>query len=437
MQTMEDKSFGALVEQFLKTRLPQQMAEAVSLPDLPSEAQGFTIRMLALMKRAGYSATNFTPALIRWLSETIPSTLPGAWGGRIPPITLPNRHKKLDVYVADKNLAPGNDSHIFVDIGCGFPPVTSADTARNLPDWKIFGIDRSFADYVLYDTGRNYACFDQKGVFQYFQDIMAQGERTMYADSDAAKSHFNKLFADLFPLLSNTNGTKSETVEKDGNKLIHNHIRDFETDNLTFIESDIENLNIGSAQAIRCMNVFIYFDTETRKKMLAKAGEILDDGGILIAGTNGLGIQSRYAVYQKGTDGLFPGEFAFTLDNIGHIVFMPWYTIHENDPESILLADLMGAIRADRAFWTEFSNRTDELLKHKGICQRETDGFLHFPLQPASVAEYLKNNAMLWQQMDEEGYTDRVAEVLGRAGYDAWKNSVGDIAIKPPVNSLP
>ncbi len=432
MQTKTDNTFDDLVEQFLGTRLPQQMAGAVSLPGLPPEAWDFTMRMLALMKRAGYSATGFSPHLIQWLSATVPSILPGAWGGRIPPLTLPGRHKKFDDYVASQNWAPTAEPPIFVDVGCGFPPVTSADTARKFKDWHIFGVDRFFDDYVLYDSDGHYACFDQKGVFQYFQALMNLSGRALYADPDATRNRFNKLFEDLFPLMKDLNGTTSETVEKDGSRLIHHHIRDFETDNLTFIESDITELGLPSAKVIRCMNVFIYFKPEIRKEMLVRAGKLLDDDGILIVGTNGLGIQSRYAVYRKDNNGLLPDEFAFGLENLGPIVFMPFFTIHENDPEATLLADLAGAIRADRSFWLDFSNRTDELLQHQGICRRGTDGFLHFSEKEMSPREYLEKNALLWGQMDEEGYLDGTVDTLGRAGYEAWKNPVGDIALLPP-----
>ena len=166
MNTITEKSFNDLVEQFLGKRLPEQMAKDISFSKLPSHAQGFALRMLALMKRAGYSATQFTPSLIQWLSNAIPNILPNAWGGRIPPITLPNRHRKLDDYVAQQNWIPGNDPHVFLDVGCGFPPVTASDTASKFSDWQVFGVDQSFSDYVLYDAKGHYACFDQKGVFQ-------------------------------------------------------------------------------------------------------------------------------------------------------------------------------------------------------------------------------------------------------------------------------
>ncbi len=169
--------------------------------------------------------------------------------------------------------------------------------------------------------------------------------------------------------------------------------------------------------------------------MLVQAGELLDDDGILIAGTNGLGIQLRYAVYRKGRDGLTLDEFAFSFDNLGHIVFMPFFTIHANDPEAALLADLAGVIRADQSFWPEFSTRLDELLKQHGICQRGADGYLHFQEDEMPPSEYIEKNALLWRQMEKEGRLDEAVTVLERAGYDAWKNSVGDIAVRPAANT--
>lgn len=435
MQTVQDKSFASLVERFLGKRLPQEMAGTISLSKLPPDTQNFIMRSLALMRRAQYSATEFNPALIRWFFTTIQSILPSAWGGRIPPLTIPGRHQKLDDYVANQNWSPGEAPHVFIDVGCGFPPVTPTDTSRKFGDWQIYGVDASFDDYVLYDNEGHYACFDQKGEFQYFQGLMNLSGRALYADPKAARNRFNELFEDLSPLLRAPDGSKSETVAKNGNKLIHNHIRDFETNNLTLIKSDLMELKLPPATVIRCMNVLLYFEPEIRKKMIAQADELLDDGGILIAGTNGLGIQLRYAVYRKGKDGLVFDEFAFSLDNLGHIVFMPFFTIHENDPEATLLADLARSIRLDRSFWPDFSSRVDELLDHQGICRRGSDGFLHFPEREMPPSEYLEKNALLWREMKKDGYLDEAVNVLGRAGYKAWKNSVDDIAIRPATEA--
>ncbi len=429
---MNDHSFDALVEEFFGMGLPEHLAGIISLSDLPPDVNEFIVRALALMKRSGYSTTEFNPLLFRWLSTIIPNTLPRAWGGRIPPITMPHRHKKLDDYVAGKNWITANEASSFVDIGCGFPPVTTVDTARKFPSWQIYGVDRSFADYVLYDTNGNYACFDQKGTFLYFQTSMNLTGQTFDMDPASTRNRFDNYFKDLFPLLKHASRTGSETVEKDGNKLIHHHIKDFEAKNLTFIKSDILDLKIPAAKVIRCMNIFVYFTPDIRKKMVLQTGGLLDNEGILIAGTSGgTGTQSRYTVYLKGTKGLFPDEFAFSLDNLSHISFMPWFTIRENDPEATLLAALAGTIRSDKSFWPAFSNRLEELLRYLGICRRKAAGFLHFPQKKMSFAEYMKKTAILWNQLQDEGYSDGAVNVLRQAGYQAWKNSVGDIAVRP------
>ena len=437
MPTSHLQSFGDLVDRYLGVRLPQQMTAPVSLPDLPADTRDFILRVLQLMKRAGYSPTGFTPHLIQWVTVTAPNILPGAWGGRIPPLTLAGRHKKLDDYVADRSRAAGRKPPVFVDVGCGFPPLTSTDTSRRFPKWHIYGVDRSFADYVLYDAQGHYACFDHTGKFQYFQALMTASGRAMYSDPQGTRNRFETLFEVLRPLLENAKPGASQTVEKDGNRLVSNHIRDFEADNLTFVQSDMEQLRLPTADVIRCMNVLIYFPAGSRKKMLRKMGAMLDNGGFLIAGTNGLGVQTRYAVYEKSENDLAASEFAISLDNLGPIVFMPWFTIHENDPESLLLTEVMAAVRSDRSFWADFSGRIDELLDSCGICQRGPDGFLHFPDPEMPPAEYMEKNAALWRQIQEDGYAGSVVHSLKKGGYDAWVNSVGDIAIRPPENSLP
>ena len=214
MHPYQSMSFDELVEHYLNVRLPAELAEAVPLTKLPPDTQQFIQRMLALMQRAGYPATSFNPALVRWLATAIPSILPSAWGGRIPPITLPNRHVKLDAYVAKLKPADAEAQPIFVDIGCGFPPVTTADTARTLSHWQVYGIDCSFADYVLYDDDGNYACFDQDCRFLYFQGLMSLSGRALYADPQATRNRFSQLFEALLPLLPDSDDTASRMAAK-------------------------------------------------------------------------------------------------------------------------------------------------------------------------------------------------------------------------------
>ena len=436
MEINEEGSFEVLVERFLGPGFPDSLSGTVSLPDLTADTQGFIIRVLNLMKRSGYSLTQFNPPLIHWLSSSAPNILPGMWGGRIPPLTTPERHRKIDDYLAGQNVAADKGEKILLDIGCGFPPVTTADTARIFPDWQIYGVDRSFADYVVYDSAGHYACFNRAGEFLYFQGSLDLAGRALYTDPAGTINRFKRLFEDLVSLLQNLDTTASETVEKDGNTLIHNHIVDFEKDNLSFINSDVMDLGPIAAKVVRCMNMLIYFTTERKKELLHQIRDLLVNDGLLIIGTNGFGIQSRYSVYKKEVDHLSLSEFAISLDNLGHLSVMPWFTIHDDDPEAILLAELSFTIRSHPLFWPQFSNHLDKLLESYGFCTRKSDGFLHFPEQVMSPRDYLEKNLQLWREMQENGYAEGAVNVLEQAGYEAWINPAGDIAIRPPEGTL-
>lgn len=436
MPNQSAETFTDLAEQALGRRIPEHLTEPVNLAGASSETRGFILRALALMRRSRYAATDFNPALTGWLAS-IPGMLPGAWGGRIPPLTLPGRHKKLDEYVADRFGDPVGEKPVFVDLGCGFPPATTADTARRLSDWEVYGVDSAFHDYVLYDPEGNYACFDGKGAFQYFQALTTASGRKLYADPAGTRKRFETLFAALHPSMEPSDGTASACVEQDGSRLIHHHIRDFESENLKLEPSDIFDSRLPPARAVRCMNLLVYFDPETRRRVLARVSEMLEPGGVLVAGTNGLGIQTRYFVYRKEGGALLPESFAFGLDNVGPIVFMPFFSIHEQDPEARLLADLAGALRKSASFGPDFSSRLDALMGEHGLCRRGTDGFLAFPETEFSPAEFLGKAARIWQEVAAGGFPDRAVSALEEAGYDAWVNRVGDIAVRPSAQHTP
>lgn len=437
---MQTQSFNALVAAFLGSSLPKRLAGQLNYAALPPDAQGFVLRMLALMKRGSYPATDFTPFLIRALTTFVPHALPSARRGRIPPITLPGRHRKLDTYVASQ---AGSAAHairqpLFLDLGCGFPPVTTLDTARFLTDWKILGVDRSFAPYVVYDRHGHYACFDHQGNCLHVQTQLNAHGRGLNDHPEVTGDRITALFKLLRPMLlvadaSAETATRS-AVTHGGSKLIHNHIRDFEAGNLSFIEAEIEDLDPPPAQAIRCMNLLLYFPTPQRERLLTAMGPWLTEDGILITGFNHyLGSGARYSVYGKTVDGIAPCEFAFGLDNLRPMGVAPWYTLHPDDGEAAFLADLTAVLRADEIFWPPFNRRVDALLDHHGVCQRGADGFLHFSERPRPLSpeKMILKMVALWQQVEEEQYAQRAAEALARAGWQAWINSAGDIAVKP------
>ncbi|MFQ5704526.1 MAG: hypothetical protein ACE5HT_10950 [Gemmatimonadales bacterium] len=100
--------------------------------------------MFRNMKRARIEAHDFSQFLAWAVGSVVSKFLPGAWGGAIPPVTQPGRHATIDEYMAQsqwRSLEPGST---LLDIGCGFPPVTTADTARRFPEVDVVGADPSF-----------------------------------------------------------------------------------------------------------------------------------------------------------------------------------------------------------------------------------------------------------------------------------------------------
>jgi hypothetical protein len=429
--------FNALVAQYLGGQLPEQMAEAISFPALPSDVQGFIHRMLFLMKKADFPATDFTPSLIWQLANIIPGFLPCAWNGMVPPLTLHKRNAKIDAYVARHSWPDGLVDPVFVDMGCGFPPITTVDSAAALPSWRVFGVDRFFSDYVLYEGDGGYACFNGQGRVQYFQPRMDLPGGRIYQNPEEDRLRLERIFGDLHPLLSQATAQTSERVEKNGHTLIHHPIRNYEAPNLTFIKSEMEDAQVPAAHVIRCMNTLMYFAPETRQGMLVQAGALLDASGILIVGANLLsGTSCRYTVYKRDNRHIIPTEFAISLDNLRSVSVMPWYTLHDGDPEAMLLVDLLRQVRADRPFWRGFTERLDELMARHGLYQRHSNGFLCAPAGEEPAVDFAQKASRLWRQVEEEGFTDGAVEALKRAGYTAWKNPVGDIAIQPNSGPL-
>jgi hypothetical protein len=430
-------SFNTLVAQYLGERLPEQMASAISFTALPTDVQNFISRMFILMQKADFPATDFTPKLIWQLANIIPGFLPCAWSGMVPPLTLAQRNAKIDAYVVKHAWPDGLVNPVFVDIGCGFPPITTMDSAAALSGWRVFGVDRSLSDYIVHEGNGNYACFDRQGAFQYFQPIMDNAGVRMYQNQAEVRLRFERIFDDLHPLLSKATDQTSETVEKNGHTLIHHPLRKYEAPNLAFIESEMEDVQVPPAHAIRCMNTLFYFEPETRQRMLVRAGALLADSGILIAGANLMsGACCRYVVYKRDNRSIEPTEFALSLDNLRPISVMPWYTLHDDDPEALLLAGVLRQVRADRPFWRVFTERLDGLMAHFGLFQRDSNGFLNALEGGEPAEDFAQRASRMWRQIEEEGFTDGAVDALNRAGYTAWKNPVGDIAIRPNVSPL-
>jgi hypothetical protein len=110
---------------------------------------------------------------------------------------------------------------------------------------------------------------------------------------------------------------------------------------------------------------------------------------------------------------------------------IPFFCLHDQEKETFELAELVGVLQSDDAFRSAYDSRLDELLAEKKILVRQPDGFLMPPPDPLDPTLWMIAHEALHRQVAEEGFVDRAVTVLQRAGYHAWKNPVGHIAVEP------
>jgi hypothetical protein len=80
---------------------------------------------------------------------------------------------------------------------------------------------------------------------------------------------------------------------------------------------------------------------------------------------------------------------------------------------------------------SDYDSRVDELLAENRIFVRPEDGFLAAASDQLPISEWLGAYTATQNKLQQEGFTDRAVSVLKRAGYHAWINPVGHVAVDP------
>ena len=221
------------------------------------------------------------------------------------------------------------------------------------------------------------------------------------------------------------------SIEHDGARLVHHPIRTYERKNLKLMQAGLGE-KTPPANIIRVFNVLFYFDAAFRSRAEQWALRTLQPGGLFLCGADGnQTFEARYSVYRKEHGNLVPKEFAFSLDNLRRPGVMPWFSLHNDEKETFALAKLMGVLRADEAFRLDYDSRVDELLAESRMLVRQEDGFLGAPPDPLPFSEWQPVFLAMQNKLQQEGFVDRAVSVLKRAGYHAWINPVGHVAVDP------
>jgi hypothetical protein len=396
------------------------------------EVRAFVTRWLRLMARARIAPRHIAPPVAWALGSVIPHLLPGAWGNIVPPFTLKDRHVAIDEYLRRNPWTTLSTGTTMLEMGCGFPPQTVLDIADRFPDWQITGADARFEPFVLHDAEGNYACIDADGRIRYFHPHVSNLAmfEALYRNPETTFRRFRDLFARLAPRLPRDDGS-TVSVEEDGATLTRHPIRALERPRLRFVQAAIGE-PMPRVDVLRIFNVLMYFDRDFRTRTERWALDTLRPGGLFLCGANfDLSMESRYSVYQQDGERLVAREFAFSIDNVRPLSVMPWFSLHDDERDTSLLARLVGMVRSDETFGRDFDARCDDLLATHRLWIRNEDGSLAAPANQRPPTEWVEARLAMTQQLAADGYVDRAVTVLQRAGLTAWNNVVGHVAVDP------
>lgn len=411
-----------LNNQFFNGELSKQFTEKLEqLPVDRPDVFAFIKRMFAFIKSSGLPAKDLSLQQADIIGTLLARILPGAWDGRVPPITVQGRHAVIDQYIKTNHWMSSGGKTL-LDIGCGFPPFTTIEAADYLSDWMVTGADPSLPAYLIYDAEGHYATLDENKSTVYFQPAMPSVDNwnKLLNDSPATKKRFEDL---LEALLINPGNSEFPRLEPDP-------IKNYETERLSFIKGGIGQVEIEPKDVIRCFNVLYYFDHNFLENALKWFGENTKEGGIvLIGGDWAASTECYYHVYKKEGGQLADREFAFSIDCICPFGIVTWYTLHDDNHQKDELVRYIKIIREDNAFMNDFYAFHDTQRATYKLCPRDNDGYYS-----VADAEILPQD--LWTlaskmllELNAAGFNKRAAEVLNRAGLKARVNEVGHIAI--------
>jgi hypothetical protein len=110
---------------------------------------------------------------------------------------------------------------------------------------------------------------------------------------------------------------------------------------------------------------------------------------------------------------------------------MPYFTLHDDELDSNCLVEACAMIRSDDPYLENFNLIADRIQAEHELCPRGDDGYLGGVDPDLPAPELVKRSHQISTDMEQHGLVDAAVEVLNGKGVNAWKNTVGHIAMTP------
>jgi hypothetical protein len=402
-----------------------------ALPTNRPDVRAFIERMVRFVRRADIQGRDLSALQGVVLGSLLARLLPGAWEGRVPPITVKNRHVKIDDFILDNRYLEAGRAGSMLDLGCGFPPETTVGSADKLEGWTIRGSDPSMPAWMIYDAEGTYAAFDAGGAMLYCQPSAPTVENwnALLQNLDATTQRFRRLAEAM------GGPSRGSSTAPDGSRLIVDPKQAFERPGLTFGVGGIGEIDAANHDVVRCLNVLFYFDDAFCERALAWFHTTLSEGGILLIGADwAMTTECRCLVYQRVDRRLEPREFLFSLDNVAPLGVVSFFALHDDDRTQSLLARLVRRLRQHAPFLRRYYEVTDALRAKYGICPRGPDGFYGSIDATMSPDQLWQGAAAMSDTVAGELGVDAVS-VLERAGWNARFDRHGFVSVS--LDSVP
>ncbi len=415
---MKPNDVAALVTRYFRDIGEQTLKGFAAIRATEPYQVASVTRTLRRMASAGLPGATLTSHFADLLQRLVCELLPAARRGLVPGLSFSGRHSRMERWLWSRLERQLSSTPTVLDIGCGYPPITSVEWARAWPEVRVVGIDPQLPGY-LFERDDVHAVFTPKGELSYAMSAKALASINDETTSQTLKRSFTEARMKLAEGLEFKGQLAGAHV-----RLVRDPVLAYAMNNLSFERRDIAGAGRHDADALRCLNVFPYFSAKARVSHLNALAQLVKPGGLVVVGINWIGgSEAHYALYRRG-DELLRTELAFSIDNLRPLGPIPWFEIYA-DKEIGELCRLVRTLRDDAKFSGDFDAWYERKVRELGIARRQKE----FDIPPLDAPTVQQATRELMQAVQNETLVERAVEILQLRGYRAELNAGGEISV--------